>query len=146
MVNESQLQEDLKAAMKAREMESVYVLRGLISAIKSVRVEKMGAEIEEAELATLVRKEINKRNEAIEFARKADRVHDVEANEREIVVLERYLPAQLDETQLEAAIRQISAEAGTTDIGPIMAQLKARYAGQYDGKTASRIIKTKLSA
>lgn len=145
MVSETQLQEDLKTAMKAREMESVYVLRGLISAIKSVRVEKMGAEIDDAELATLVRKEINKRNEAIEFARKADRVRDIEANEREIVVLERYLPAQLDETQLEAAIRQISAEAGTTEIGPIMAQLKTRYAGQYDGKTASRIIKTKLS-
>ena len=144
MVTEAQLQEDLKTAMKAREMESVYVLRGLISAIKSVKVDKMVQEIESTEIATLVRKEINKRKEAIEFAHKADRVRDVEANQHEIAVLERYLPAQLDERQLETAIRQISAEAGTTEIGPIMAQLKERYAGQYDGKLASQIVKTRL--
>lgn len=145
MVSEAVLQEDLKTAMKAREMERVYVLRGLITAIKAVKVEKMVPELDAAEIAGLVRKEINKRAEAAEYARKADRTADVEANEREIAVLETYLPAQLDAAQLEAAIRQIAAEAGTTEIGPIMAQLKARFAGQYDGKLASQIVRTKLA-
>lgn len=145
MVSEAVLQDDLKTAMKAREMERVYVLRGLITAIKAVKVEKMVPELDAAEIAGLVRKEINKRAEAAEYARKADRVADVEANEREIAILENYLPAQLDAAQLEAAIRQIAAEAGTTEIGPIMAQLKARFAGQYDGKLASQIVRTKLA-
>lgn len=145
MVSEAVLQDDLKTAMKAREMERVYVLRGLITAIKAVKVEKMVPELDAAEIAGLVRKEINKRAEAAEYARKADRIADVEANEREIAVLEKYLPAQLDAAQLEAAIRQIAAEAGTTEIGPIMAQLKARFAGQYDGKLASQIVRTKLA-
>jgi uncharacterized protein YqeY len=145
MISEAQMQEDLKVAMKARDMERVYVLRGLITAIKAVKVDKMVQELDEAEIAGLVRKEINKRTEAGEYARKADRMSDVEANLREIAVLEHYLPSQLDAAQLEAAIRQIAAEAGTTEIGPIMAQLKARFAGQYDGKLASQIVKTRLA-
>ncbi len=146
MATEAQLQQDLTAAMKAREMETVYVLRGLISAIKAIKVERQVPGLEEPEIAQLVRKEISKREEAAKFARQAQRSDTEEANQREIAILERYMPQQLDAAQLEAAIRQIAAEAGTTDIGPIMAQLKARFAGQYDGKLASQIVKTKLSS
>jgi len=144
MATEEQLQADLKTAMKAREMEAVYVLRGLIAVVKNLKVEKLGTDLEESEISGLVRKEISKRVEAAAFAQKANRPDDEAANRREIVVLERYMPAQLDAAQLETAIRQIVAEAGTTQIGPIMAQLKARFAGQYDGKLASEIVKTKL--
>jgi uncharacterized protein len=141
MVSEAQLQEELKGAMKARAMETVYVLRGLIAAIKNVKVEKQVAELPAADIVALVRKEANKRSEAIEFAHKGSRPDLVEQNEREKVLLEKYLPQQLGGEELAALIKQIAAEVGSTQIGPVMAKLRERHAGQFDGKLASELIR-----
>jgi len=141
MASEAQLQHDLQAAMKARAMEKVYILRGLITAIKNLKVEKQVAEVPEADIAALVRKEINKRSEAAEFARKADRQELVEQNESEKRILEAYLPQQLDASALEAVIKALATELATTQIGPLMAKLRERHAGQFDGKLASEIIR-----
>lgn len=127
--------------MKARAMETVYVLRGLIAAIKNLKVEKQVGELPEAEIVALVRKEANKRSEAIEFARKGNRQDLVDQNEREKVLLEKYLPQQLGTEQLATAIQRIAAELGTTQIGPVMATLRERHAGQFDGKLASELIR-----
>jgi uncharacterized protein YqeY len=144
MATEAQLQEDLKGAMKARDMETVYVLRGLIAVIKNLKVEKRVAELPEVDIAGLVRKEINKRTEAADFARQGNRLELVEKNEHEKKLLERYLPQQLSTEALQAIIKEIAAEVGTTQIGPIMAKLRERHAAQFDGKMASDLIR-KLS-
>jgi len=144
MATEAQLQEDLKGAMKAREMETVYVLRGLIAVIKNLKVEKRVAELPEADIAGLVRKEINKRTEAADFARQANRLELVEKNEHEKKLLEKYLPQQLSAEALQTIIKEIAAELGTTQIGPIMAKLRERHPAQFDGKLASDLIR-KLS-
>ena len=141
MVTEAQLQADLQAAMKARAAEKVLILRGLIAAIKNVKVDKQVPTLPEADIAALVRKEIDKRVEAAEFARQAGRTELVDSNEREKAVLEAYLPQQLDAAALEALIRQLAAELGTTQIGPIMATLRERHAGQFDGKLASELVR-----
>jgi hypothetical protein len=141
MATEAQLQEDLKGAMKARDMDTVYVVRGLIAVIKNLKVEKQIAQLAEADIAGLVRKEINKRTEAAGFARQANRAELVEKNEREKQLLEKYLPEQLSAEALQAAIKEISTELGTTQIGPIMAKLRERHAGQFDGKLASELIR-----
>ena len=141
MVTEAQLQADLQAAMKARAAEKVLILRGLIAAIKNVKVDKQVPTLPEADIAALVRKEINKRVEAAEFARQAGRAELVDSNEREKAVLEAYLPQQLDAAALEALIRQLAAELGTTQIGPIMATLRERHAGRFDGKLASELVR-----
>ncbi len=145
MPTEADLQSAMQAAMKARAMDKVYVLRGLIAAIKNAKVEKQVAALPEADIAVLVRKEINKRTEAVEFARQANRPELVEQNEREIGFLQAYLPQQLSAEALETVIRGLAAELGTTQIGPIMAKLRERHAGQFDGKLASELIR-KLSA
>lgn len=144
-VDETRIQEDLHAAMRAREMEKVYVLRGLVAAIKNLKVDRQVKEVPEADLVALVRKEIGKRNEAIAFAEQAGRAELVEQNRAEKAILEAYAPKQLDPQALEALVRAISAELGTTQIGPLMAELRKRHAGEYDGKLASEIVK-KLSA
>ncbi len=141
MASEAQLQDDLKAAMKARDMETVYVLRGLIAAIKNVKVDKQVGTLREADIAALVRKEINKRTEAIDFARQANRADLVEKNEAEKARLDKYLPQQLSSEALADIIKQIAAELGSSQIGPIMAKLRERHAGQFDGKLASEIIR-----
>jgi uncharacterized protein len=141
MLSEEQLQSDLQNAMKARAMEKVYILRGLITAIKNLKVEKQVPSVAEADIAALVRKEINKRVEAAEFARKANRADLVASNEAEKAILDAYLPQQLSAAELEPIIRAIAAEVGTTQIGPIMAKLRERHAGQFDGKLASELIR-----
>lgn len=145
MVDEAKLQEDLRGAMKAREQGKVLVLRGLITAIKNAKVEKMVQELPSADITGIVRKELNKRSETIEYARKANRPDMIEANESEKRMLEVYLPQQMSEEVLTAAIRDIAAELGGAQIGPIMAKLRERHAGQFDGKLASEIVK-KLGA
>jgi uncharacterized protein YqeY len=144
MATEAQLQEDLKGAMKARDMETVYVLRGLIAVIKNLKVEKRVAELPEADIAGLVRKEINKRTEAADFARQGNRLELLEKNDRERKLLEKYLPQQLSAEALQTVIKGIAAELGTTQIGPIMAKLRDRHPAQFDGKLASDLIR-KLS-
>lgn len=141
MPTEADLQRDMQAAMKARAMDKVYVLRGLIAAIKNVKVEKQVAALPEADIAALVRKEMNKRAEALEFARQANRPELVQQNEGEMRLLQTYLPQQLSADALEAAVRELANELGTTQIGPIMAKLRERYAGQFDGKLASELIR-----
>ena len=141
MATEADLQRDLQAAMKARAMDKVYVLRGLLTAIKNLKVEKRTATVPDAEISALVRKEINKRSEAAQFARQANRPELVRENEAEITLLQAYLPQQLDTDALEAVIKALAGELGTTQIGPIMAKLRERHAGQFDGKLASELIR-----
>ncbi|MFI5364398.1 MAG: GatB/YqeY domain-containing protein [Candidatus Binatia bacterium] len=144
MASEAQLENDLRSAMKARSMETVYVLRGLIAAIKNLKVEKMVQTVPDADIAALVRKEINKRTEAAEFARQANRPELVQSNQSEKAILEGYLPQQLSAEALQQIVNDLAAELGTTQIGPIMAKLRERHAGQFDGKLASELIR-KLS-
>jgi len=138
---EAQLQRDLQDAMRARDRQRIDVLRGLIAAIKNAKVERQVAELPEADIVALVRKELNKRSEIIGYARQAGRAETVAQNEAEQAMLEAYLPKQLDAAELEAAVRGIAAELGTTQIGPVMAELRKRHAGQFDGKLASELIK-----
>jgi hypothetical protein len=144
-LTEEGLQEDLRNAMKARDAVRTGVLRGVIAAIKNLKVEKrveaISAGIGEAELTGLIRKEVSKRTEAVSFAEKAGRADLVEQNKAELAVLEAYMPAQMDAAALEAAVRAIATEIGSTQIGPLMAELRKRHGGQYDGKLASEIIK-----
>jgi len=140
-LDEAGLQSDLQAAMRARDMPKVYVLRGVIAAIKLVKVEKQVAELPEADIVGLLRKEVSKRVETLGYAEKAGRAEVVAQNQAEKAILDAYLPAQMDEAALAAEIKRLAAELGTTQIGPLMAALRQRHAGNYDGKLASELIK-----
>ncbi len=140
-LSEAQWNADLTAAMKARDMPRVYVLRGLITAAKNLTVERRGAPLAEADLVQLVRREMRKREEAEEFAAKAGRVDIVEQNRAERALLEPYVPALLDADELERIVRGIVTSLPSPAVGPVMAQLRERHAGRFDGKQASEIVK-----
>ena len=140
-LDEARLQRDLQDAMRARDRPRIDVLRGLIAAIKNAKVERQVAELPEAEIVALVRKEMNKRTEIIGYATQAGRADTVAQSEADKALLETYLPQQLDAAALEAVVRGLAAELGTTQIGPLMAELRKRHAGQFDGKQASELIK-----
>jgi uncharacterized protein YqeY len=140
-IEEASLQRDLQDAMRARDRQRIDVLRGLIAAIKNAKVERQTATLPEPEIVALVRKELNKRTEIIGYAQQAGRAEALAQAEAERAILERYLPAQLDAAALEGVIRTLAAELATTQIGPLMAALRKRHAGQFDGKLASELIK-----
>ncbi len=145
MPSEEQLQTDLRAAMKSGDKLRVSVLRDVLTAIKNLKVEKIVPTLSESDIVQILRKELNQRAEAAQFARQANRQDLVDKNEREKEILEAYLPQQLSSQELEFAIRNIAQEVGGYQIGPIMAKLRERFAGRFDGKLASEMVK-KLGA
>src|SRR5215472_2216900 len=112
--------------MRARDRQRIDVLRGLLAAIKNAKVERQLPELPEADILALVRKELNKRTEIIGYARQAGRAETVAQGEAEQAILEAYLPRQLGAAELDAVVRSIAAELGTTQIGPLMAELRKR--------------------
>jgi len=144
-LTEEQLNADLVAAMKAREMPRVYVLRGLITAAKNLKVERRGAGLAEADLVQLVRREMRQREEAEDFAVKAGRADMVEQNRAERGILETYVPSLLNEDELAGVIRGIVDTLATPNIGGVMAALRTTHGGRYDGKLASDIAKRILA-
>lgn len=143
-LSEARLRQDLQDAMKSRAMETVYVLRGLLAVVANRRIE-IGGELPAAEIVNLVVRESKKREEAEEFARKAGREDLVTQNAAERAVLARYLPTMLAPEELTALVTAWIAEGATT-MGPLMARLKEQYAGQYDGKVASEIVRKLLAS
>ena len=142
-MTERTLRADLQAAMKARDMPKVYVLRGLLAVIANQKIEKGGAELAEAVILALAQREAKKREEAEAFARTAGRDDLVAQNVAERAILARYLPAQLDDAELANLVRSWLAD-GLSSMGAIMARLKERHAGQYDGKRASELVRSML--
>jgi uncharacterized protein YqeY len=143
-MTEEELTGQLTRAMKAREMPRVYVLRGLLSAVKNLKVEKRAASLSDEDMVQLVRREIRKREEAEGFAAKAGRQELVEQNRAERAMLEGFVPALLDAGQLENVIREIAA-AGEPSLGAIMGALRQRFAGRFDGRVASEIARRILA-
>ena len=143
-ISEEQLAVDLRQAMKAREMSRVYVLRGVMAAIKNLKVERRGKPLEEADLVQVVRREMRKREEAEAFGVKAGRQDVVEQNRAERVVLDAYMPPALDPAELERTVREIVGDEAGSSLGRIMASLRERYAGRFDGKLASEIARRVL--
>lgn len=144
MASEARLREDLQAAMKARDMPTVYVLRGLLAAIANQRIEKGVAALGEADIVALTQREAKQREEAEAYARSASRDDLVAQNAAERAILARYLPTQLEDAELANLVRSWIAE-GLHAMGPLMARLKERHAGQYDGKRASEIVRAILA-
>ena len=145
MATAATLRDDLQTAMKARDMPTVYVLRGVLAAIANQRIEKGVVELAESDILSLTQREAKQREEAEQYARNAGRDDLVAQNTAERAILARYLPAQLDDAELTNLVRSWLAD-GLQAMGPIMARLKDRHAGQYDGKHASEIVRSVLAS
>jgi uncharacterized protein YqeY len=144
-VSEAQLRQELQSAMKQRDMPTVYVLRGLLAAIANRRIDAGGGEVPATEILAIVQREAKKREEAEDFARRAGRDDLVAQNTAERAILGKYLPRMLDEKALTALVREWIGE-GLDVMGSLMARLKERHPGQYDGKRASEIVRGLLAS
>jgi len=148
------LTDDMKAAMKSGDRHSLGVIRLANAAIKQKEVDEPRAgneraELDDAQVLAVLEKMVKQRRDSVGQYEAAGR-EDLAAVERdEIVVIERYLPAKLDEAEVIAAIDAAIAETGASspaDIGKLMGVLKPKLAGQADMGLVSKLARQRLSA
>jgi uncharacterized protein YqeY len=136
-----QVRTDMTAAMKARESERVGALRMLLS-----ELQKAAKEGSDDELAVL-RRERKRRLEAAGQFREGGRPELAEREESEAELIDGYLPAELDEAELDALVKDAIAEtgaAGPGDMGKVMKIVMAKAGGRADGKRASARVREAL--
>ena len=142
-----QIQEDLKQAQLAKDEVRVSTLRMLLSEIHNSEIQK-GEELTEAEITSVIQREVKKRKEAAEGFRKGNREDQASAEEAELKILEAYLPAQLSNEELTEIVDQAITEIGATqisDMGRVISLVMSKAAGKVDGGRVSSLVKEKLS-
>jgi hypothetical protein len=149
------LREDIntavKEAMKAKDERKLSTLRMVNSTIKNADIEARGhgkPPLSDEDLLGLLQKMIKQRQEAVELYEKGGRAELAAQERAEIAVISAYLPKQMSEDEVKAAIAALIAEtgaAGIKDMGKVIGGLKAKYAGQMDFAKASALVKAALA-
>ncbi len=148
MTLEQQIQEDIKAAMKAKDsvaMNAVRAVKGEILLFKTA--EGGSGEVTDEDVLKMIRKLVKQRRESAEQYVAAGRKELADNELAEAAVIEKYLPKQLSEAEVEAKVKEIIAALGATslkEMGKVMGAANAALAGQADGKTISGIVRKLL--
>ena len=147
-----QLNEALKEAMRARDMGAVGTIRLILAKLKEVdiaqRTEANREGVGDDRILSMLQGMIKQRNESIQLYEKGNRADLADKEKAEIAVIQRFLPRQMDEAAVEAAVKDAVASAGAKsikDMGGVMAALKAKYAGRMDFAKASAVVKKTLA-
>ena len=137
-------------AQKAKNERTVSTLRMVNSTLKNADIEARGASkpaLGDAEVLAILQKMIKQRQESVEMYKKGDRPELVKQEEEEIAIISTYLPKQMSETEVAAAIDAAITETGAAsmkDMGKVIGILRSKYAGQMDFGKASGVVKAKL--
>jgi len=143
----TQIQEDIKTALRSGERLKLTTLRILLSVIQK-REKDTGQEITDDAILAIIEKQVQLRKEAAEIYQAADRLELFEKENEEATILQGYLPEKLDELELTKIIETIitNTHAETIqDMGRVMAELKNQSQGSIDMKQASGIVRMLLS-
>jgi uncharacterized protein YqeY len=143
----ARIEDELKQATLARDAERRDALRLILSALRGAEKELLRPLKDDEELQVLQR-ERKRRTEAAEAFRAGDREHQAAAEERELAVLEEFMPAPLSEDEIEEIVDDVIAEVGATsmrDLGRVMADVMPQIAGRADGSTVSQLVREKLA-
>ena len=148
----ARLNEELKSAMKAKELRTVSTVRLILAALKDRDIAARGhgnAEgISDEEIGDLLQKMIRQRRESIELYQQGKREDLAQQEREEIAIIERFLPQQMSESEVAVTVSALIAELGAVsvkDMGRVMATLKQRHSGQMDSAKASALVKERLS-
>ena len=138
--------------MRSRDMVTVGAIRLILAKLKEVdiaaRTETSRQGVADDRILSMLQGMIKQRNESVTLYEKGNRPDLVEKEKGEIAVIERFLPQQMDEAAVQAAVNEAIAAAGAKsikDMGGVMAALKAKYAGQMDFAKASAVVKKTLA-
>ena len=145
------LNEAMKDAMRARDTAALGTIRLILAKLKEVdiaaRTEANREGVADDRILSMLQGMIKQRNESVVLYEKGNRTDLAEKEKAEIAVIERFLPRQMDEAAVDAAIREAIAATGAAsikDMGKVVGQLKAKYAGQIDFSKASAAVKKAL--
>lgn len=147
MSMEQQIQQDIKAAMLAKEKTRLESLRAIKAAILLAKTADGSESIADEAVVKIIQKLVKQRKETAEIYRQQNR-EELAANElAEAAAMEVYLPKQLSEEELEAELKKIIAQTGATgpqDMGKVMGTATKALAGKADGKAISALVKKLL--
>lgn len=148
MTLKAQLTEDMKAAMKAKETDTLSTIRLVNAAIKQFEVDER-TEADDAKVTAIITKMIKQRKDSAKIYADAGRQDLADKEQAEIAVLQRYLPEMLSPEQVEAEVAAAIAQtgaAGMGDMGKVMGVLKTKLAGKADMGAVNQVLKKLLSS
>ena len=143
------LQEELKQSMLAKDSLRTSVLRMLLSAINYYEIQKGGAgyEATDEDVLSVIQKEAKQRRDSIEEFKKANRPELVEKEEKELEMLQVYLPQQMSEEEIKALVKEAINQTGAktmADMGKVMGALMSKIKRKADGNLVSKIVRDSL--
>ena len=136
------INQDIKTAMKAKDKDSLKVLRMLKAALQKEALEQPEPLSQDQEI-TIISRELKQRRDSLAEFEKAGREDLVSATQDEIVIVQKYLPEQLSPEALEAKVREIMAQVGATskaDFGKVMGLSASSLKGQADGQATTETV------
>lgn len=142
----ARISSDIKEAMKSGDKAKVGTLRLVNAAIQTAEIESKGT-LDDAAVIAVMTKMVKQRRDSIAQYTSGGRADLAAVEQAEIAIIETYLPKQMDEAAVTAAIADAVKESGAAspkDMGKVMAILKAKYAGQMDFQKASAAVKAAL--
>ena len=142
-----QMQDALKKAMIAKDSARRDVLRMTISAFKQVEIDER-RELSAEDAAMILQREIKKRRDSVDEARKAGRMDIVESEESELAMIEEFLPQQLTRDEIAVLVREAIQTSGATsakEMGKVMAVLMPKVKGKADGKLVNEVVRDLLN-
>jgi uncharacterized protein YqeY len=141
----NRLNDDLKSAMKNKDALRLSVIRLVKKYIQELETSVgHNGEATDAEIMKIINKLVKQGKDSAEQYKSAGRIELYNEEMLQVAVLEEYLPKQMSEDEISVEIDKVMAETGSTNMGVLMKELNSRLAGRADGKTISRILKTKL--
>lgn len=147
MALKERLDQDLKAAMREKAQLKLDTIRMLKSAIKYREIELMKP-LDDAGVLAVIGSEVKRRRDSVEQYRAGNRAELAEKEEREIAILQGYLPQQLSADELRAKVDEAVAKVGAQgpkDMGAVMKALLPEVQGRAEGKVVSDMVKARLS-
>ena len=145
---EEKIQQDIKAAMLAKDSVALASVRGIKAAILLAKTSEGAKELDDAAIVKIIQKLVKQRKESAEIYTQQNRPELAQNELAEAEVMERYLPKQLSEAEIEEKVKEIIAQVGAqsmADMGKVMGVATKALAGQADGKVISAMVRKILA-
>ncbi len=137
------IENDMKTSLREGQSEKLSVLRMLIAAVKTQEIDKNVKSLEESDVLQILQRHIKQHRESIEQFTNGNRPELAAKEEKELKILEAYMPQQLSEAEVEAIVKAAIAEIGATtkaDMGKVMKAVTEKTKARCDGKTVSQLV------
>ena len=141
------LNEDMKTAMRAKDKETLSVVRMLKASLQNEQL-KLGEELNADQELTILAREMKQRRDSVAEFKKADRQDLVDKTQAEIEIVEKYMPKQLSEDEIKTIVSAAIAKVGASsmkDFGQVMGAVMPETKGKADGNEVNRIVKELLN-